>query len=143
MVERVARGRLIVPAAAALELIATGMARPEQAFAAGPETTLQIRVQVVESCQIQVSSVGRLAQSCGGGSVGNTLPSPPIGEVLDSLRQRAAALASLEQRAVWSGGGVTSLITPDPAERIASANQRAAHMAERIAQRVRYITVVY
>lgn len=143
MVERVARGRLIMPAAAALGLIATGMARPEQASAAGRETTLQIRVQVVESCQIQVSNVGRFAQSCGGGGVGNALLPPPIGEVLDALRERAAALESLEQRAVWSGGGVTSLITLDRAERIASANQRAGQIAERIAQRVRYITVVY
>ncbi len=143
MVERVARGRLIVPAAAALGLIATGMARPEQASAAGRETTLQIRVQVVESCQIQVSNTGRLAQSCGGGRVGNAFPSPPIGELLDSLRERAAALASLKQPAVLSGGGVAALITLDRFERIASANRRAGQMAERIAQRVRYITVVY
>lgn len=142
MVERVARSRLIVPAAAALGLIATGMARPDQASAASRESTLQIRVQVVESCQIRVSNVGQLAQFCGGGGVGKPLPSLPIGEILDSLRGHAAALASLQQRTIWSGYGVTS-ISVDPAERIVSANQRASQIAERIAQRVRYITVVY
>jgi hypothetical protein len=44
---------------------------------------------------------------------------------------------------VWPSNGLLSLVRIDPAERINRANLRANATAERIAQRVRYITIVY
>jgi len=136
MVERVARGRLIVPAAAALTLMASGITGPDQALAGTRDTTLQIRVQVVESRQLRVSTIGQLAQSCGGGGVGALLPSLP------SLPS-PPSLPSLPAQVAWPSNGVPSLVRIDPAERINRANQRANATAERIAQRVRYITIAY
>lgn len=136
MVERVARGRLIVPTAAALGLMAANMVGADQVWAASRDTTLQIRVQVVESCQIHVSRVGRLAQSCGGGSVGATLPSVPSLRFLRSL-------PGFSGRIAWPSDALPTLVRIDPAKRVNRANRRAQAIAARIAQRVRYITVVY
>jgi hypothetical protein len=65
MVEQVARGRLKVAAVAALGLATVGASAP--ANAAGKSTTMQIRVRVVESCQIRIDNrLGRPLQLCGG-----------------------------------------------------------------------------
>ena len=64
MVEQVARGRLRVAAAAALGLATVGVAAP--ALAESRSATLQIRVRVVEACQIRVDNrLGRPLQICG------------------------------------------------------------------------------
>lgn len=136
MVERVARGRLFVPAAAALGLMAVGIGGADQVSAASRDTTIQIRVQVVESCQIRVSNVGRVAQSCGGGGVGASLPSLPALRSLPSL-------PSLRRLVVWPIDALPSFVRIDPDERTNRANQRAKGIARRIAQRVRYITIAY
>ncbi len=81
MVEQVARGRLKVAAVAALGLATVGATTPAEA--AGKSTTMQIRVRVVESCQIRIdNSLGRPAQVCGAPStippIGAIPPIPPI-----------------------------------------------------------------
>lgn len=75
MVEQVARGRLKVAAVAALGLATVGVTAP--ANAAGKSTTMQIRVRVVESCQIRIDNrIGQPLQICG--SPGTI---PPIGTI--------------------------------------------------------------
>lgn len=155
MVERVARGRIMVPAAAALSVIAAGMITPEQAKAAGPETTLEIRVQVVEPCRIRLAPSGDLAHGCGGGG---SLSQTPVSVQLSGLVERFEATvqerpAQTERPPMLASGLVparpSGLTTPHvvsidaPSARFAAANQRASDVAERIGQRVRHITVAY
>ena len=143
MVERVARGRIMVPAAAALTVIAAGMIKSEPAHAAGRETTLEIRVQVVEPCRIRIGPSGLLDQSCGGGA-GITPASVRIAELTGQLQSTAALrpggfTVPAQSRADMTGGiGGTGA-----ADRLAAANQRASAIALRISERVRYITVAY
>jgi hypothetical protein len=155
MVERVARGRIMVPAAAALTVMAAGMVKPEQANAAGPETTLEIRVQVVEPCRIRLAPSGGLAHSCGGGG---PLSQTPVAVQLSGLVERFDAtvqerLAQTERPPMLAIGIVPArpieFTTPyvvsidAPSARFTAANQRASDVAERIGQRVRHITVAY
>ncbi len=144
MVERVARGRIMVPAAAALTVIAAGMIKSEPAHAAGRETTLEIRVQVVEPCRIRIGPSGLLDQSCGGGGAGITPASVRIAELTGQLQSTAALrpggfTVPAQSRADMTGriGGTGA------ADRLAAANQRASAIALRISERVRYITVAY
>jgi hypothetical protein len=155
MVERVARGRIMVPAAAALSVMAAGMMKPDQAEAAGPETTLEIRVQVVEPCRIRLAASGDLEHWCGGGG---RLGQTPAAVHLSALVERFEA--TVQGRPAQTGrpptlpsGAVPArpigLATPHvvnndaPSARFAAANQRASDLAERIGQRVRHITVAY
>jgi hypothetical protein len=154
MVERVARGRIMVPAAAALTVMATSMMKPEPANAAGPATTLEMRVQVVEPCRIRLAPSGALAQECGGGSLGQTSVAVQLSGFVE--RFEATVQQRLEQPAhpTMLGGvgmptgsiGLAPAFAADasaPSARFAAANQRANDIAERIGQRVRYITVAY
>lgn len=71
MVEQVARGRLTLPAAAALGLVTLGAVAPAPAMADGRQATLQIRVQVVNACRIVLSGKGKkrkVTQVCGAGA---------------------------------------------------------------------------
>ncbi len=155
MVERVARGRIMVPAAAALSVMAAGMMKPDQANAAGPETTLEIRVQVVEPCRIRLAPSGSLEHGCGGGG---SFSQTPVSVQLSGLVERFQATvqersAQLERPPMLGSGIVSArpigLATPQlptvdaPSARFAAANQRASDVAERIRQRVRHITVAY
>lgn len=155
MVERVARGRIMVPAAAALTVMAAGMVKSEQANAAGPETTLEIRVQVVEPCRIRLGPSGALAHGCGGGGSQSQMP---VSVQLSGLVQRFEAtlqerLAQPERPPMLGSGGMPArpigFTTPHVVSvdalnaRFTAANQRASDIAERIGQRVRHITVAY
>ncbi len=87
MVERVARGRITVPAAAALTVMAAGMIKAGPADAAGRDTTMQIRVQVVERCRIRLAPSGTLDQWCGAGGAASQAP---VSVDLSTLVERLA-----------------------------------------------------
>lgn len=150
MVERVGRGRIRAPAAAALGAVSAGLLAASPAVAGGRDTTLQIHVQVVEPCRIRISSAGLLDQLCGGGlqpvqvsvsdmlaelraKAGEQLGSPPALPNLPSL----PALPSLPTL------GSPAAVVIDPQPRIGAAVERANQVAATIAERVRYITLAY
>lgn len=143
MVERVGRGRILVPAAAALGAVSAGMLAAAPSLAAGRHDTLQIRVQVVEACQIRVLPGGALEQSCGGGS-GGLKPRLSMGELIEDFRERAGDHFGRLDVPVWPGGlDPPMTVAVDPVDRPASANRRAGAVAARIAERVRFITLTY
>jgi len=122
MVERVARGRIMVPAAAALTVMAAGALDSKPAQASGRQATLEIRVQVVEPCRIRIGPSGTLEQNCSGSS----FVASPVTVRLGDLVDRSA------------------IVAPSTAiARFAAANQRASDIATTISQRVRFITVAY
>lgn len=154
MVERVAPGRIMVPAAAALTVMAAGVLDSRPAAATGRQATLEIRVQVVEPCRIRIAPSGTLEQSClGSGSVG-----PPVTVRLDELVERLgiglperpprpalpAGFGDAAQLSPPSGSISSGFVVPSTASaRIAAANQRAGAIATTISQRVRFITVAF
>jgi hypothetical protein len=143
MVERVGRGRIIVPAAAALGAVSAGMLAAGPSLAAGRDATLQMRVQVVEACQIRVLPAGRLEQSCGGGDRG-ARPQLSMGELIDGFRDRAGRQLGRLEASVWPGGlDAPMTVSVQPVDRRESANRRAGAIAADIAQRVRFITLTY
>ena len=87
MVERVARGRIMVPAAAALTVMATGLMKPQPVEAAGRDATIGIRVQVVEPCSIRLGPSGALEHECGGGG---SLSQTPVAVQLAALVEQLA-----------------------------------------------------
>lgn len=154
MVERVARGRIMVPAAAALTVMATGMMKPEPASAAGPATTIEMRVQVVEPCRIRLAPSGALAHDCSGGSFGQTSAAVQLSGLVERFEPTVQQRLEQPERPAMLGGvglptgpvGLSPALAADtsaPSARFAAANQRANDIAERIGQRVRYITVAY
>ena len=159
MVERVARGRIMVPAAAALTVMAVGALKSEPAHAAGRQATLQVRVQVVEPCRIRIAPAGTLEQSCGLISpmaapvtvrLGDLIERQAISLPAQPLRPEPPPLPGESPRLLQPSGSITpALAAPEPlssatmGDRFAAANQRAAAIATEISQRVRYITVAY
>lgn len=154
MVERVARGRIMVPAAAALTVMAAGMLASKPAQAAGRQATLEIRVQVVEPCRIRIGPSGALEQNCSGSS----FAAPPVTVRLGDLVERSAIgepayprrvappsrLVETPQLLPRSGSPPPAIVAPATASaRFAAANQRASDIAATISQRVRFITVAY
>lgn len=142
MVERVARGRIMVPAAAALGAISAGLVAAGPAQAAGQDTTLQMRVQVVDACQISLAPGGTLDQVCGSG--GQTQPRLTMSDLVDDFQARAARHFGAIAAPAWPPGATApAMLAVDGATRSASANQRAGGVAAQIAQRVRFITLTY
>lgn len=159
MVERVARGRIMVPAAAALTVMAVGAFKSEPAHAAGRQATLQVRVQVVEPCRIRIAPVGTLEQSCG---IISPMAAPVTVRLGDLVERQAISFPALPMRPerppllaespqlLQPSGSISPVLSaPAPlssatlGNRFAAANQRAAAIATAISQRVRYITVAY
>jgi|GEM_PF-2327057 len=154
MVERVARGRIMVPAAAALTVMAAGAIESGSAHAAGRQATLEIRVQVVEPCRIRVAPSGALEQSCGGSSAVSAPATVRLGDLLErsamrlperSTRPDAPSLFTDRLRATARPefASPAVVVPPSGTARFAAANQRAGEIAARIGQRVRFITVAY
>lgn len=154
MVERVARGRILVPAAAALTVMAAGVVDSRPVHASGRQATLEIRVQVVEPCRIRIGPSGTLEQACGGTSfvapaatvrLGDLVDRVAIGEPAAPLRGSASILSrETLQPLPTSGSPPTALVAPSTAtDRFAAANQRSSDIATTIGQRVRFITVAY
>ncbi len=143
MVERVARGRILVSAAAALGAVSAGLMAPGPAAAADRSATLQIRVQVVEPCQIRVLPGGTLRQACGGGGRSQP-PLVSIGDLADHLAARLpqppAPIAAPSAPKLAPLPMPPGLHMPD---RSPGANQRALGVAAGIAERVRFITLTY
>jgi hypothetical protein len=107
MVERVARGRIMVPAAAALTVMAAGMIKPGPADAAGRDTTMQIRVQVVERCRIRLAPSGTLDQWCGaGGAASQTPVSVDFSTLVERLARPPTTMPArpIEPRPITSPG---------------------------------------
>ena len=170
MVERVARGRIMVPAAAALTVMATGLMKPQLAEAAGRDATIAIRVQVVEPCSIRLAPSGALEQACGGGTFSQTpvavqlsalveqlgrpslpgagttpAPAPQPSPIGTPLRPPTLGAMTPAQPplATLAPLAPPTLSVEAPSARLAAANQRATAVVERISQRVRHITVAY
>jgi hypothetical protein len=156
MVERVARGRIMVPAAAALTVMAAGLMKPQPVAAAGREATLQIRVQVVEPCRIRLAPSGALDHACGaGGSLGQTPVSVQLSALVEQLARpplpgaiATPVMPSLSGSVIAPASPTLPLrphtVSVETANaRLAAANQRANDVVERITQRVRHITVAY
>lgn len=148
MVERVARGRIMVPAAAALGVLSVGLLAAGPAQAAGQDTTLQMRVQVVDACQIRLAPGGTLDQACGSG--GQTLPRLTMSDLVEDFEARAAQHFGAIAAPAWPPGAtapaipsVPAIFGVDGAARFSIANQRAGGVAAQIAQRVRFITLTY
>lgn len=74
MIERVAPGRILVPASMVLGIAAVGLATAQAPLAGVARASLGIRVQVVEACAISVAPAGGVDQSCGGGQEGLAQP---------------------------------------------------------------------
>ncbi len=142
MVERAARGRIMVPAAAALGAVSAGFVAASPVTAASRDTTLQIRVQVVEACQIRLTSGGVVEEICGNG--GAVQPRVTIRELIDRFEPSATRpFAALEAPALPLAALRPGRLDPQPQLRAIAANQRAVGIAEGIAQRVRLITLAY
>jgi hypothetical protein len=142
MVERVARGRIMVPAAAALGALSAGLLAAGPAQAAGQNTTLQMRVQVVDACQIRLAPSGTLDQACGSG--GRALPRLTVSDLIERLEGRLEAHFGAIEAPVWlPGATIPAILGVDGARRSAIANQRAGGIAAQIAERVRFITLTY
>lgn len=133
MVERVARGSILAPAAAILGAATIGLLKPVPATAAS-ETTLQIRVQVVEACQIRLAPGGRLGELCAGSPGSSPLPAIEMPALAPARRlpSRIGAMPPL------------SRIPPIlPRRDIDDANRRALSLAREIAERVGYVTLTF
>lgn len=142
MVERVARGRIVVPAAAAFGALSAGLLGSGPVLAGGQYTTLQMRVQVVDACSIRLAPGGFLDQACGSG--GQTLPRLTMSDLIDNFQARAAQHFSAIEAPAWPPTAtVPAMLNVDGATRTSSANLRAGGVAAQIAQRVRFITVTY
>jgi hypothetical protein len=146
MVERVGRGRIRVSAAAALGAVSAGLLAASPAMAGGQDTTLQIRVEVVERCRIRVLPGGLLDQACGGGLQPAQIS---VGEMVADLGARAAerldsppALPSSPSPGPPTPGPPVTVVI-DPMPRVGAAVERANQVAASIAERVRYITLAY
>ncbi|MEZ5905388.1 MAG: hypothetical protein R3C69_09920 [Geminicoccaceae bacterium] len=128
MVEQVARGRLKVAAVAALGLATVGATAP--ASAAGKSTTMQIRVRVVESCQIRIDkhgSVGRCRSAAAHRAIDpirRSRPSHRSPPSADNLRSAAAA-------------------DPCPADRVAGQTRLAGNVAQTCSLRHFHVLSTY
>jgi hypothetical protein len=135
MVERVARGSIVAPAAVALGAATLGLMAPLPAVG-GQETTLQIRVQVVEACQIRLAPSGQLGELCPWS--GGLQPLPTV--------EMPSFNATLPDPDGWMTPwpAVAPLPSPKPiAGGFDDANRRALGLAQEIAQRVRYVTLTF
>ncbi len=142
MVERVARGRIMVPAAAALGALSAGFLAAGPAQAAGQDTTLQMRVQVVDSCSIRLAPGGALEQDCGSG--GHTPPRQTISDLFERVKAGVGGHLGAIEAPVWPPGAtMPTIFRVDSAHRSFIANQRAGGIAMQIAKRVRFITLTY
>lgn len=149
MVERVARGSILAPAAAAIGVAALGMLKPMPAVA-GPATTLQMRVQVVEACQIRLAPGGSLDELCGWNSEPPTMPSlepkdfgaPPTIPKLPIAGQLPQK-PSFSDMPMLQWPSVTTSPPTLPSAGFADANRRALGLAQQIAERVRYVTLTF
>lgn len=134
MVERVARGSILAPAAAAIGAAALGMMKPLPATA-GQETTLQMRVQVVEACQIRLAPEGGFGEICGWS--GTPPPMPSIDP------RDFGSMPPPRDRPMPPWPEVTTSPPTFPAMRFDEANRRALGLAQKIAERVRYVTLTF
>ena len=142
MVEWVARGRIMAPAAAAVGALSAGLLASGTVQAGARDTTLQMRVQVVDACQIRLAPGGILDQACGSG--GQTLPRVTMSDLIDGFGARAAHdLRPIEALAWPQQVTAPAMLGVDGAARSMTANQRAVGLATQIAQRVRWITLTY
>ena len=139
MVERVARGRISVPAAAAIGAVSAGLLFAGSAFAAGRDATLQIRVQVVDSCQVRLRPGGGLEQACGSGA---RLP-PTLSRAKPGEPSAADVTPSLEATDAEASAAASAPIDAEAPDRSTAAIQRANGVAAQIVERVRYITLTY
>jgi len=134
MVERVARGSILAPAAAAVGAATLGLMAPLPA-AGGQAATLEIRVQVVEACQIRLAPSGRLGELCPWAGDSRSMPTIEMPS-LD------AKLPRLE-RPMTSWPAIAPPPPMPPIGHFDAANRRALDLAQQIAQRVRYVTLTF
>jgi hypothetical protein len=139
MVERVARGRISVPAAAAIGAVSAGLLVAGSAFAAGRDATLQIRVQVVDSCEVRLNPGGGLEQACGSGA---RLP-PALSMARGGRGSAAVVMPSQEAAEAEAPASASATGDAEAPDRSTAANQRANGVAAQIVERVRYITLTY
>jgi hypothetical protein len=152
MVERVARGRISVPAAAAIGAVSAGLFVAGSAFAAGRDATLQIRVQVVDSCEVRLNQGGGLDQHCGSGEslppmITTSIVAEPMittSDVVEPLSgdesEQPGAMDAKGSSAASASAAAAGLDAPG---RAVAASQRAKGVAAQIVERVRYITLTY